>query len=52
MKFNKETYKVFHLGRNNPRNQYILRSTQLESNFTEKGLGIIADNQVEHEAAM
>lgn len=38
MKFNKETHKVFHMGRSSPRNQYILRLTQLESNFTEKDL--------------
>lgn len=38
MKFKKETHKVFNLGRNSPRNQYILRLMQLESNFTEKDL--------------
>jgi len=43
MKFNREKCKVLHVGRNNPRNQYVLRATQLESNLAETALGILVD---------
>jgi len=51
MMFNKEKSKVLHLGRNNPRHQYMLGS-QLESSSAENNLGSPAAHQVEHEPAM
>ncbi|KAK4829139.1 hypothetical protein QYF61_002354 [Mycteria americana] len=41
MKFNKENWKVLHLGRKNPRHQYMLGATQLESSLAEKDLGTL-----------
>ncbi|KAK4815764.1 LOW QUALITY PROTEIN: hypothetical protein QYF61_007182 [Mycteria americana] len=38
MKFNKGKCKVLHLRRNNPRHQYILGATQLQSSFAEISL--------------
>jgi len=37
--FNKGNCKVLHLGRNNPRHQYVLGATQLESSLAEKDGG-------------
>jgi len=42
MKFNKKG-KVLHLGQNNPRQEYVLGATQLESSFAKKDLGILVD---------
>ena len=38
MKFHKEKCKVLPLGRNNPRHQYVLGATQLESSLAGKTL--------------
>lgn len=35
--------QILHLGKNNPRHQYMLRAAQLESNLAEKNLGIPVD---------
>ncbi|KAK4829005.1 hypothetical protein QYF61_001761 [Mycteria americana] len=43
MMFNKESCKVLHLGRNNPKHQNTLRATWLESSFAEKDLGVLVD---------
>lgn len=40
MMSNKENCKILHLEGNNPRDQYMLGSTQLESSLPEKNLGI------------
>jgi len=47
IKFRKEKYKVLHLGRNNPRHEFMLRAVQLESSLVETDLGDL----VEHEPA-
>jgi len=46
VKFSKEKCKVLHLGRNNPRYQYMLGSDQLESSFAEKALGVLLDDEL------
>ena len=46
LKFNKGKCKVLHLGRNNPRDQYMLGATQMESGLTEKDLGILVDTKL------
>ena len=46
MQYNKGKYKVLHLGRNNPRHQYMLGATQLESSLAEKGLRILVDTKL------
>lgn len=38
MKFYKGKYKALHLGRNNPRHQYMLAATQMESSSAEKDI--------------
>ncbi|GAB0184068.1 hypothetical protein GRJ2_000872100 [Grus japonensis] len=46
MKFNKRKCKVLHLVRNNPMDQYMLGTTQLESSFAEKDLGVLVDTKL------
>jgi len=38
MKFKKDKYKALYLGRSNPRQQYMLGATQLESSSAETSL--------------
>lgn len=45
--FNKEKCKILHLGRNNPRQHYIIGpASQLESISAEKSLGNVVDNKL------
>jgi len=46
VKFNKGKCKVLQLQRNNPRHQYVLGPTQMESRFAEKNLGVFADTRL------
>ncbi|GAB0180296.1 mitochondrial enolase superfamily member 1 [Grus japonensis] len=46
MKCHKEQFEVLHLGRNNPRHQYMPVVTQLESSFAEKDLRVLVDNKM------
>lgn len=46
MKFNKEKYEVPHRGRNKPRHQRMLGTTQLESSLVEESLGVLADTKL------
>ena len=46
MKFNKRKCKVLHLGRNNPRCQYVLGANQLEGSFAEKDLGVLVASKL------
>ncbi|KAK4810486.1 hypothetical protein QYF61_004266 [Mycteria americana] len=47
MKFNKGKWcKILHLGRNNPRHQYRMGATQLESSLAEKALGVLVDTKL------
>ena len=46
MKFNKEKWKVMHLGRNNPRHQYMLWATQMKSSLAEQDLGDLVDSKL------
>ncbi|KAK4823861.1 hypothetical protein QYF61_007509 [Mycteria americana] len=45
VQFNKGKCKVLHLGRNNPRHQYILGAVQLGGSFAEKDLGVPVDTK-------
>ena len=40
MRFNVGKCKVMHIGHRNPKSQYILKGTALESSDTEKDLGV------------
>ena len=46
MKCKKEKFKVLPLGRNNPKQQYMLRATQLEKSLAEKDLGVLVDTEL------
>ncbi|PKU37005.1 hypothetical protein llap_12690 [Limosa lapponica baueri] len=46
VQFNKETCKVLHMGKNNPRHQYVLGLTQLENSVAEKDLGVLVDTRL------
>ncbi|GAB0187291.1 mitochondrial enolase superfamily member 1 [Grus japonensis] len=46
IKFNKGKCKVLHLGRNNPKHNYMLGATQLESSFAEKDLEVLMDTRM------
>lgn len=46
VKFNEEKCEVLHLGKNSPRQLYILRTTQLESSSAEKDLRVLADTRL------
>ncbi|KAK4807067.1 hypothetical protein QYF61_018408 [Mycteria americana] len=45
MQFNKKC-QVLHLGRNNPRHQYLLGDAQLGSSFSAKNLGVLVDTKL------
>jgi len=45
-RLNKGKYSVLHPGRNNPMQQYILHTDQLESSFAEKDLGVLGGNKL------
>ncbi|PKU42350.1 rna-directed dna polymerase from mobile element jockey-like [Limosa lapponica baueri] len=47
MKFNKDKFKVLHLGKHNPRVQHRLGSTQLGSSSVERDLGVLVDNNLD-----
>lgn len=44
MEFNK--YKILHLGKNNPRLQYMLGAAQLESRLIEQDMWILVDTKL------
>lgn len=46
MEFSKEKCEVLHLRRNNPRYQFLLEATQLESRLAEKDLGVPVDTNL------
>jgi len=45
MKFNKGEFRVLHLGRNNPMDQYRLGVDLLESSSVERDLGVLVDDR-------
>uniref|UniRef100_A0A8B9E1L1 Reverse transcriptase domain-containing protein n=1 Tax=Anser cygnoides TaxID=8845 RepID=A0A8B9E1L1_ANSCY len=46
MKYNEGKCRVLHLGKNNPRHQYKLRTALLESNEGERDLGVLVDSKM------
>jgi len=46
MKFNKEKYKVLHLGVNNTMHQYMLGATEVESCLAEKDLELLVNTRL------
>ncbi|PKU42246.1 rna-directed dna polymerase from mobile element jockey-like [Limosa lapponica baueri] len=46
MKFNKDKYKVLHLGKRNPGMQHQLGSTRLGSSSVGRDLGVLVDNKL------
>lgn len=46
VKIHKEKCKVLRLGRNNPRNPYMLLKTGRKSGFAEKDLGVSVDTKL------
>ncbi|GAB0202651.1 mitochondrial enolase superfamily member 1 [Grus japonensis] len=46
MQFNKGKCKVLHLGRNNPRHQYMLEADRLESSLEERDLRVLVDTKL------
>ena len=46
MKFSKKKCTVLHLGRNNPVQQYMLGTTQLESSLEGKDLEVLVDKKL------
>ena len=53
MRFNRNRYRVLHLGRNNHMHQCRLWADQLERSSVEKDLGVLVDNRlaVNHQCA-
>lgn len=46
MKLNKRKWKVLHLRRNNPRYQYIVKTSRLESSFARKNHGVLVESSL------
>uniref|UniRef100_A0A670HWE4 Reverse transcriptase domain-containing protein n=1 Tax=Podarcis muralis TaxID=64176 RepID=A0A670HWE4_PODMU len=47
MNFNREKYKVLHLGKKNERHKYKMGDTWLESSTCEKDLGVLVDHKLD-----
>jgi len=45
MKFSKGKFRVMHLGRNNPKHQYMLGADLLECSSAERNLGVLVDSR-------